>query len=301
MKTLILGCFALLAAALAAGPTQARPLLIRQYVFHYNSGTQRTAADIASEKETLAGDTALRAGDYVTAEADYRASIAGYDAIGYGMATKNAYYGLAVALTGEGRYAEALRAYHVLFYDLPIQNCVGCDTPSVAAAYHRQFVQALYADPIRYGGFGSDTPDAAMRYALLLEQAGQWTDAIKFYEGALPYLPNMRVHLGVHFSPVVPQDIAFQSAAHIALGMFADFGYGSFGRGDDYSRAMSEFSQAQQLQPDSPLANYYYGLGLQKMGRTEQAQAAFAKTLKIGHGSVKVAARKALTKMKRPT
>jgi len=55
-----------------------------------------------------------------------------------------------------------------------------------------------------------------------------------------------------------------------------------------------------QLQPDSGLINFYYGYGLQRLGRKAQANAAFQKTVKIAKGEVKAAAEQALKKNKKP-
>jgi len=44
------------------------------------------------------------------------------------------------------------------------------------------------------------------------------------------------------------------------------------------------------MEPDSSLANLYYGRTLQRLGRKAEAQAAFARAAKMGNEDVKAAA-----------
>jgi tetratricopeptide (TPR) repeat protein len=106
-------------------------------------------------------------------------------------------------------------------------------------------------------------------------------------------------HLNLAFSPDDPQPVVLATAIHVALGMMYNAGPDWADNPQD-NKALNQYQQALQLEPNWDIANYYYGYGLQKLGRTTQAQAAFTKTLKIAHGSVKIAARKALSKLKAP-
>ena len=84
-----------------------------------------------------------------------------------------------------------------------------------------------------------------------------------------------------------------QAAAHLVLGIDASNRL-------EHDKALKEYNKALQLQPDSGLINFYYGYGLQRLGRKAQANAAFQKTVKMAKGEVKAAAEQALKKNKKP-
>lgn len=206
-----------------------------------------------------AAAVALHAGDYATAEADARASMAvGQDS---GVAEEL----LAQSLEFQGREQEAYLAY-------------------------KRMVDAR-----------DDAPRDLLPYALLSLKAGNWTQALAAYQKALrglglqesPVMP----HMDLAFSPDDPQPTMLAAAIHVARGLTynggCDWAYNSQ---DD--KALAEYQKALALDPNWDLANYYYGYGLQHLGRTAQASAAFQKTLKIAHGGVKLAAVQALKKLK---
>ena len=92
------------------------------------------------------GAAAIRAGDFIAAEYSFRSSLA--DA-----PDGPAYLGLAETLTAQGRIAEALQTYHTLFNPGP---------------------------NISWGGTYFTKAD--LEYALLLNQTGQWTNAVAHYK-----------------------------------------------------------------------------------------------------------------------
>ena len=148
---------------------------------------------------------------------------------------------------------------------------------------------------------GYNPPRVWLPYALLLLKSGQWAQAVAAFQQAMPMLSDGElVRANSDFSANNPRQTELATAIHISMGLTMDGGdfHGSYQARAE--QALSHFQQAVTLEPDSPLANYYYAYGLQRMGRTAQAQAAFAKTIKIGHGGVQVAARKALAKIKQP-
>ena len=184
---------------------------------------------------------------------------------------------LAAALEAQGKDQEALQAYHFL-------------------------------------AMGGQTRDL-LPYAGLLLKSGQWAQALAVYNQALPRLPDVGPHLEatiVHdgdvirassrFSPDVPEPMALATAIHIARGMVYNntpsWGDGAY----QNTEAMAEYAKALQTAPNNALANYYYGVGLQKLSPTErvkfgtaqQAKAALQKAVKIGNVNVKAAALKAL-------
>lgn len=233
---------------------------------------QQAAAALRADALEKAGRADMKAGEWAAAVTDLRASITA------GAWNSNAYAELAEALTRQGNTREALHVYRELFYRKQVD--IGL-APDLATALQ---------DPTR-NDFGTGAFPAWMKYALLLSQTGQWREAVNVYEKALPRTPGGGdlPAITVHFKPGLPQPKELQSALHIALGLDNNF------RGDgDPNQALKEYENALQLEPNWDLANFYYGFGLQRLGRTDQARAAFQKTIKIGKGGVKAAAEQAL-------
>ena len=136
---------------------------------------------------------------------------------------------------------------------------------------------------------GGVHPRNLLPYALLLLKAGQWGQTVAAYNKQLPYLTDgdlMQAHS--HFSPDVPRPRELEAAIHAGLGMTYS-GTAIWGRKLLNDQAVAHFREALALEPDSPLVNYYYGLGLRRMGRKAEAQAAFAKAAELGGDDVKAA------------
>ncbi len=147
---------------------------------------------------------------------------------------------------------------------------------------------------------GDAFPRNQLPYALLLLNSGQWAPAVTAYNKALLTLADGKlVRANSHFSPVVLEPAALGTAIHIALGLTYNWS-GSWGQHQQDDKALLEYTKALQLAPNSDLANFYYGYGLQKLGRKAQANAAFQKTVKMAKGEVKAAAEQALRKNKKP-
>ena len=104
-----------------------------------------------------------------------------------------------------------------------------------------------------------------------------------------------------HFSSEVPDFPTLAAAIHVAYGMVFSSESNWAAQSQD-TEAVGEYSKALQLAPNSPLANYCYGQGWQKLspaerkqfGTAQQAKAALQKAVKLGKGGVKLAAAKAL-------
>ena len=148
---------------------------------------------------------------------------------------------------------------------------------------------------------GEETPRNELPYALLLLKAGHWAEAVEAYNRQLPGLPEaelMQAHGG--FSPAVPRPTELAAAIHIGLGV--NLGWrGYHGTYKEASQqAQGQFQQALALEPTSPLANYYVGYGLKRLGRRAEAQAAFRKAAALGQGDVKLAAQKELPEIVQP-
>ena len=212
------------------------------------------------------GMKALQAKDYVSAETSFRLSLSN-------LLNGATYLGLAEALVGQGRTADARQAYRLLFHP-DAHNSWG----------------------------GSYYPKAQLEYALLLNENGQWAEAVDMYEKALPNVAGRGMAtINAHFDPSVPQPTELEAAAHLSLGFEANWNGGDFGPAHD-QRAFEEYTKALQLEPDWDVANYCYGAGWQrlspadraKFGTVQQAKAHLQKAEKTGNASVKAAAQKAL-------
>lgn len=229
------------------------------------------------------GAKALRAGDYAAAEADFRESISI-------SPEHSTYYELGEALVQQGRSAEAMEAYREGIYGPPFTTPIQNDIP-----IHGQFNPNIRTCP----GGGAEVP--WMKYALLLSQMGQGAEAVVIYKKALPEVPEAN-HPGMSLAldTDTPEPEAFQAAAHVALGLCATWVF------PDHDKAMTEFDAARRLRPTSPLTNYYYGYGWQrldpkgaaKQGSAVQAKAALQQAAASGGGEVKKAAEEALTGFK---
>ena len=233
----------------------------------------------ANEQQGLLDRTAaasLHAGGYAQAEAEARQALSlGLDS-GVGQDV------LAAALDAQGKTQEALQAYRAMLVD-------GKD------------------------GLEGQTRDL-LPYALLLLKSGRWEQAVAVYNRALTQLPDVGAHpetpilhdgevirANSHFSPDVPEPTALATAIHIARGLVYST-QEDWAHEPQNTEALAEYGKALQLAPASALANYYYGVGWQKLspaerakvGSVQQAKAALRKAVLLGKGDVKKAAQKAL-------
>lgn len=200
------------------------------------------------------GNKHLQAGEFSQAEGDFRLNIQ------LGFQNPSAYKGLAEAYIGQGETAPALETYRKLYTDEHFAHSTTLSDVTVL-----------------------------MNYAILLDQAGEWKDAVWAYEKGLS---NITVtdsgnlpKIDAHFTADTPQPAALEAGARIALGLQYSF-YGN----PDNSKALDEYDKALSLEPDWAIANFYHADGLKRLGRTAEAKAAFAKTMEISQGSVKEAA-----------
>jgi tetratricopeptide (TPR) repeat protein len=134
-------------------------------------------------------------------------------------------------------------------------------------------------------------------YALLSLKTGHWVQAVAAYNNALPHLGfGDLMRQNGEFSPTKEQPAALEAAIEVGMGLTGDGGnfHGTYQQRNDQSQVY--FQKALALEPNSPLTNYYYGYGLQRMGHWKEAQTAFKKAASLddGNGDVKAAAEKAL-------
>lgn len=222
----------------------------------------------------------FRAGRYAEAEAEARQSLS-FNRTYSGVADEV----LAASLDAQGKDREALQAYHVMVVD-------------EGAKYTRVLVP----------------------YAQLLLKSGQWEQALAVYNQVLPTLPDVGPHpeaiiahdkdvmrANSRFSPDAPDPAALATALHIAQGLVYN-STSDWAGGSQDKKAMAEYAKALQLAPDNALANYYYGVGWQKLnpaervkfGTAAQAKADLERAVKVGKGDVKKAAQKALMVAMKP-
>ena len=261
-KVLLSACLMLVAASAIAGQR-----VSNQFSLPSSPELDRRVLEtsVASDTAWREGVAALTAKIYFAAEQDFRAALSAEP-------NGSVYLGLGEALAAQGKTAEAMQAYWMVFHPPP-HNSWG----------------------------GSYMARANLEYALLLNQSGQWTEAVAHYEAALPQLPRSEISIKVQFDPAVYQPVDFEAAARVGLGWDASYVGNGLGIIEN-DRAFAEFTKAKQLKPDSPLTNYYYGQGWQKLSPTErkqfgtaqQAKAALQKAVNLGKGDVKQAAAKAL-------
>lgn len=276
----------MLAVCLSATPaafgqaSQTQPLVRSLSADSMKPPTPEQMAKIVQAGQ-LAHDAAasLHAGNYAQAEAEARQSMS-IDPMNSGVSQEV----LAAALEAQGKDQEALQQYQ-----------------TVAEHYDRH-------------------PRNLLPYAQLLLKSGQWQQALAVYNQELPSLPDVGIHLEAvvlhekdvmransHFSPDLPEPAALATAIHIARGMVYNTTSGWAGDPQD-KEAMAEYAKALQLSPNNALANYYYGVGWQKLspsdrakfGTAQQARANLQKAVRIGKGALKKAAEKALLVAMKP-
>ena len=175
-----------------------------------------------------------------------------------------------------GDYAEA-EADASQSVSLDIASGRGRDILAAALDAQGKTQEALQAYKAIHDG-GDVNPANELPYARLLLETGHWAQAVEAYNKQLPYLSNGEL-IPAHsdFSPNIPHQTDLAAAIHIGLGLTTGWrGY----RGDypeRYQQAQEEFRQAAALEPNSALANYHIGYGLNRMGRRAEAQKAFQK------------------------
>lgn len=174
---------------------------------------------------------------------------------------------------------------------IALGDCGGIAEEVLAAALNAQgkTQQALQAYK-SMADEGDVFPRNQLPYALLLLKTGHWAQAVNAYNKQLPYLANGQLMAtNSHFSPAVPQPKELETAIHIGLGLTEDWrGYNW--KTASHEQTLTQFQQALALQPNSALANYYYGFRLQHIGRWRQAQVFFKKAAALGNADVKAAA-----------
>jgi tetratricopeptide (TPR) repeat protein len=264
--------------ALGQAP-QTQPLCRAMSVGHMLPTTpEQMAKTMQAAQLAWAAATSFHAGNYAQAEEEARQALAVEPQEGMSQEV------LASALESQGKDQEALQQYQTVIK--------------------------------HYDGH----PRNLIPYAQLLLKSGQWEQALAVYNQALPTLPDVGPHpeaIIVHerdamlansrFSPDAPEPAALATALHIARGLVYNSMCDWAGEPQN-KEAMAEYQKALQLAPNSGLANYYYGVGWQKLGPDErakfgtaqQAKAALQKAVKFGRGDVKVAAQKALMVAMKP-
>ena len=269
MKTIVLsniflafGTIVLGAQLGLASPVVINPNLISSSNNSRHATPQQKALNQEYQTDYDEGKANLQNKNYSLSEVNFQSAI---DASPNG----SAYLGLAEAFAGQGKITDALQAYWLLFHPGPRQS---------------------------WGG--SYIPKADLEYALLLDQTGHWDEALAHYNHAVPDLPRGDLKIAVGFDPGAPQPAALAAASHVGLGLYDNFEY----QPDSDARAFQEYAAALQIAPNWDVANYYYGIGWQKLspadrakfGTAQQAKAALQKAVKVGKGNVKAAAEKAL-------
>ena len=236
---------------------------------------------------TKQGEAEFRSGNLNAAEALFRSAI--YQAEYCGTA----YAGLARVFVAKGQIFEAIECYRTLFYDISMRGINGPNKEDSR--------QKIYRNPVGASQYVAD----GLRYALLLNRTGQWSEAVIVYNSALQGVPGGELpKLDLVFDASDPQPIAFEAAVRVALGLTLNFSADD----DKNQEAMKEYTKALSLEPDAALTNYYYGFGYQmlspteriRLGSAQHAEAALRKAVKIGKGPVKAAAQRALRVAMKP-
>jgi hypothetical protein len=108
---------------------------------------------------------------------------------------------------------------------------------------------------------------------------------VQIYETTVPLIAwgSTRPAIDVDFDPTLPQPMLLAAMAHLVLGIEHE-------NRAEPAEELSEYTEAQRLQPDLPITNFYLGSGLKKVGRISEARQAFAEAANSGSGDVKTLA-----------
>lgn len=271
---------ALVRKLLAAGGSY-HPILTPQQQADHDAAFKRL-----SQLEAL-GKDALHTGDFVAAEQFVREAINISDAPWL-------QYELAQSLSGQGRTADAIQVYRSVIYQKKQDD--GTQATVAVSQNPNEMQSGMYLGEC----LSWEESEDWMRYALLLSQTGQQKEATKIYLKALPLTPLLGDQNKKTLSDTDHMSLsAFQAATHIAIGLCVSQTTGA-------EAAMREYVKAQQLQPDSPLTNYYYGYGWVSLGAVnqpkfaspDQAKAALEKAVTLGTGDVSAAAKVELSQVR---
>jgi hypothetical protein len=220
----------------------------------------------------------LEAGKLKDAEAGYRDAIAFGDQDPIGdLVTIGAYLGLADTLDREGKKSDAIAVYREYLYDLPKRN-IGAPLVEVPA----------------------------LKYVRLLNETGNWTEAIYWYDRTIPSIAGSREYaeyLDIDFDPTDPEPDLLEAATHVALGL-EGIGHGADAVPSTGPQSavipidvspVDEFAAAVKLYPNSPIANYLLAEALRyKPGRAADAKAAYEKAAQYGAGDIKAESERTL-------
>lgn len=238
-------CVLACAAAVAVGKLQVPPLRPQ-----FGSSTDPQplpgeSPEQLAEREKRLWATRAEVGrlDDATAEAldagDYAAAEAtARQSLALGIEAGRSQYYLATALFQQDKDQEALQVYQAI------------------------------ADRYRNGVVYDSWP-----YAMLLLKAGHWPEAVAVYDTALKVGNMNLLRQGTHFSPDVPQPRELEAAIRIGLGMTYPGG-ATWGGKRTNETVLANLHRALELEPDSPVAHFYYWRVLWRMGRKAEARAA---------------------------
>ena len=193
---------------------------------------------VAQHSEDIAaqGDEYLKQGNYRAAEAAFQEALEVAKSSVPGT-NPRATRGLAEALVGEGRLAEADQIYRTL----------------------------IYQEPLKWSSIAEESR-TLMKFAALLSQTGHWAEATGVYKQALSKaVYGDAPKLDVDFNPQTPMPLLLQALAHTAIGL-------EYSAHADSTAAFTEYSKGIRLQPDNALANYYYGYGWQRLGPADRVK-----------------------------
>jgi tetratricopeptide (TPR) repeat protein len=195
---------------------------------------------------------------------------------------------------------EAMNAGNYALAETTAQQSVDLGTPTakgleiLAAAFDAQGKSQQALDVYtKISKRGNVFPKNMLPYSLLLLKSGQWAAAVAAYNRQLPYNSGADLmQTYTTFSPSTPNPTALTAAIHMGLGMTEGWqGYhGSIN--ERLAQELEHFKQALALAPNSSLAHYYHGVGLQRLGRFSEAKAAWEKASSLDSGNVKAAAKK---------
>ena len=160
-------------------------------------------------------------------------------------------------------------------------------------AYH----ELVYPPHGALNSIGS-SPNIKLRYVLALLHRRQWPEAVEVYDMAMrtSAITDGYPMFDRRFDPQHPDWEGLETTAHLGVGITTNYAHAV-----DPKEQRKHLEAAVRLQPRWALAQYHYGVSLEKARQYLLARAAYQKAALLSTDDIKVKAEGAIRKLPPPT
>ncbi len=122
-------------------------------------------------------------------------------------------------------------------------------------------------------------PTFRLHYAILLSKSHEWEQAVAIYRGAISKfesdIANHPPYQMFDFDSESVNSSLLESSAHILIGLF-ESGFTQ----PTPQENLAHFKEAARLEPNLAIVQFYYGYGLEHVGKNPAAKAAYQKAIR---------------------